>query len=221
MPLSDEQIERYSRQIIVPEMGARAQERLLGARMLLCGESRDASPVLLYLAGAGVGQIALMLAGPGEKSSKFASSVAALNPDCSVSSYRRGSAAQIDLALMLISSEASADAARAVLDELPRVPAIIVRLDSPAKIGIFPAPPPCPRCDPILLSPAINPSDFAADPIAISAASEALKLLAGIGGARPTIIEFDGYESRSHDAAANPQCRCATAERPAKAERSR
>ena len=57
MSLTDAQIDRYSRQIIVPRIGGRGQERLLAARMLLVGDARDIEAPLAYLVGAGVGTI--------------------------------------------------------------------------------------------------------------------------------------------------------------------
>ena len=57
MTLTDAQIDRYSRQIIVPRIGGRGQERLLAARMLLAGDARDIEAPLAYLVGAGVGAI--------------------------------------------------------------------------------------------------------------------------------------------------------------------
>jgi molybdopterin/thiamine biosynthesis adenylyltransferase len=57
--LTDAQIERYSRQLILPEIGLRGQQRLLQASVgLLVASSTDAS-VLLYLASAGVGRIGI------------------------------------------------------------------------------------------------------------------------------------------------------------------
>ena len=41
MTLTDVQIDRYSRQIIVPRIGGRGQERILAARMILVGDARD------------------------------------------------------------------------------------------------------------------------------------------------------------------------------------
>ena len=57
MTLTDAQIDRYSRQIIVPRIGGRGQERLLAARILLAGDARDIEAPLAYLVGAGVGAI--------------------------------------------------------------------------------------------------------------------------------------------------------------------
>ena len=59
MPLTDAQIDRYSRQIIVPHVGGRGQERLLAARMIIAGDARDIEAPLAYLVGAGVGSICL------------------------------------------------------------------------------------------------------------------------------------------------------------------
>ncbi len=58
MALSGEQIERYSRQILVPEIGGRGQERLLSSTVALCGESEGISIAANYLAAAGVAVIA-------------------------------------------------------------------------------------------------------------------------------------------------------------------
>jgi adenylyltransferase/sulfurtransferase len=60
MRLDDLQIERYSRQIILPELGAEGQMRLLAARVAVAGEPRDdaGGHLVAYLAAAGVGTIA-------------------------------------------------------------------------------------------------------------------------------------------------------------------
>ena len=58
--LTDRQLERYGRQIILEEMGLEGQTRLLRSKVLIIGAGGLGSPVALYLAAAGVGTIGIV-----------------------------------------------------------------------------------------------------------------------------------------------------------------
>ncbi len=60
MSLSEAQIERYSRQIILPNVGGKGQEKLLKAKVLIIGAGGLGSPCALYLASAGIGKIGIV-----------------------------------------------------------------------------------------------------------------------------------------------------------------
>lgn len=58
--LTDEQIFRYSRHLLLPEIGGRGQEKLLAAKVLLIGAGGLGSVVAQYLSAAGVGTLGIM-----------------------------------------------------------------------------------------------------------------------------------------------------------------
>lgn len=60
MELSDGQIERYSRNMLLPQVGTTGQRKLLSSKILVIGAGGLGSPALLYLAAAGVGTIGIV-----------------------------------------------------------------------------------------------------------------------------------------------------------------
>jgi sulfur-carrier protein adenylyltransferase/sulfurtransferase len=58
--LSDAELRRYSRQVLIPEVGQDGQRRLLDSKVLLIGAGGLGSPIAFYLAASGVGTIGLV-----------------------------------------------------------------------------------------------------------------------------------------------------------------
>ncbi len=107
MELTDHQIERYSRHIILEEIGGVGQEKLLSSKVLIVGAGGLGSPAALYLAAAGVGTIGIIDADKVdltnlqrqiihhtndvgvEKVKSAANKIREINPDVTVKTYNQ------------------------------------------------------------------------------------------------------------------------------------
>ena len=105
MAFTRAQIERYSRHILLPEIGVRGQKTLLESKVLIIGAGGLGSPAALYLAAAGVGTIGIVdhdtvdlsnlqrqiLHGTGDvgtlKVTSAQETMARLNPDITIKTY--------------------------------------------------------------------------------------------------------------------------------------
>ena len=60
MALSDNEVERYARHIVLPEVGGPGQNKLKNSSVLVIGAGGLGAPLLMYLAAAGVGRIGIV-----------------------------------------------------------------------------------------------------------------------------------------------------------------
>lgn len=106
MAFTNEQLERYSRHIILQEVGVKGQKKLLNAKVLIIGAGGLGAPAALYLAAAGVGTIGIVDADEVDLSNlqrqvihttqdvgkakvkSAAETMEAINPDVTVKTYR-------------------------------------------------------------------------------------------------------------------------------------
>ena len=58
--LTQEEVSRYSRHLLIPEVGLEGQRKLKSASVLLVGTGGLGSPLALYLAAAGIGRIGIV-----------------------------------------------------------------------------------------------------------------------------------------------------------------
>jgi len=174
--LTDLQLERYARHVILDEVGEQGQARLLASRVLVVGAGGLGSPLLQYLAAAGVGTIGIIDDDRVELSNlqrqvihttkslgKFkvasaAAAIAAINPDVKVEAHETrlnvANAAELVARYDLVADGSDNFPTRYLLNDAcylakrPLIFAALLRFD--AQLSVFKAhlgaPHPCYRC---------------------------------------------------------------------------
>jgi hypothetical protein len=209
--LSNQQIERYARQIIVPGIGGIAQERLLSSRLLLAGSAVDVASVLAYMVGAGVGQIHLLLPSSDKvEQDLLITQMRDLNGDVIV----KEAPAIFEPLNLIFAIGRDVETFEMVVKRKVgiEVPLLVVNLETPPRMAIFPSRPPCPLCaDASLLEGGSSPSDNGGF-VAMVAATQAFKLLSGLAPMpSPMLLEFDGFACTIRDLKQKPlsvPCAC-------------
>ena len=212
MGLSNQQIERYARQIIVPGVGGIVQERLISARLMLVGKAADVASVLAYMVGAGVGEIRLQLAASDTaEQDSLIMRAAQLNPEVVV----KPAAEDIGGLNLILEIGGDSETSEPILPHglvCAEVPLIFVRLDEPASVAILPRRPPCPLCADADLNAPSKARGNNAGFIAMVAATEAFKLLAcSAPPPSPMLLRFNGFACTTRELQQRPldsKCAC-------------
>jgi ThiF family protein len=203
--LDDEQIERYSRQLILQEVGPRGQERLGTARIAVVGTGIAAERVVAYLAAAGVGTIA---ADPA-----LAAAVDPAQPDCTFVTLAAPGAAGETAAVVVVASSADT-ASEAIAVWAAHAPAILWIAD-----GLAGAIPPCPRCAAVVATASAPPPGLAAVRDAFLGtvvATEVVKTILAIGTPLSGhVLTYDPATATVVSTAAEtrPGCACGAADK--------
>jgi hypothetical protein len=208
--LSDSQIDRYSRQIILPQVGGIGQQRLLAARVRVLAEIEDLTPALNYLAGAGIGTI--RLDPDSTVDADFIADIRELNPE-----VRIEPAAQMDpgeILLVLAGSDRVIEAARRINETAASGQVICARLGAPYLIAVLNSRPPCLACAAPELLVAVRHGESAAL-ASMAAAVETIKLLLAAAPEDSRLIQLSDYELRSSRIDAGKRCTVCDAATPA------
>lgn len=200
MPLTDEQIERYSRQLILPEVGVGGQERLGLARVAVVGDGVAAERVIAHLAAAGVGHIAAAPA--------LHAAADPAQPDLRIVSLAASVGASFDA--VVVAAVDAAVAATMLDGWRGRAGAAFWIAD-----GAAGAVPPCPLCAAAAFDTRAAMVELPAVRDALVGtvvATEVVKALLAIGATlrgRAFVYDVDTATITTRNITARPTCRCA------------
>lgn len=198
MSLNNEQIERYSRQILV--LGGLAQERLLASHLAVSGSAPVVEPALRYLVAAGVGRLRLHLTNADNAArDNLIANLRALNSRVTIESEAAGA----DRPNLHLSIERDRETLALAGGQRSDPTLVAVRLDPPARIVLIPPTDSgSPTVQAALRGPSQVPLPHAGGAetsgfVIMVAVTEVLKILAAEAApTEATLIDFDGYEAR-------------------------
>ncbi len=109
--LTEAQIRRYGRHVLLPELGGRGQARVCAGTACIRGEGLAAETALLYLVAAGVGRVAV----PGTMRAAGVAHARRIDPSCAIGSDEIAGAVDVSVSAHESPAEAVAEGGRAAL----------------------------------------------------------------------------------------------------------
>jgi len=205
MTLSDAQIDRYSRQIILPDFGGLGQERLLAAKLAVAGDLDVIEPALRYLVGAGIGHLDVYCVGEQGRRERVFQRLTELNPGVRLG-VGDGELPSSETVFLAISNDPTLEFARNFADRARSQGVVVVRLSDAPRIAVLPSPRPCISCADDQFLGAIGPLSPIAQFALMLATTECLKLLLSKSPSSPSVITFRGLETTVRPASSQPKC---------------
>jgi adenylyltransferase/sulfurtransferase len=207
MDLNDARIERYSRQIILPQIGGRGQQRLLETTVSVVGDGPLAMTAAHYLTAAGVGRLELWAATASGVGALDAvrPDLMAFNPDPTIQvRLFDAETATVSPTAVFLSGDATttvlASVNQAALSQ--RVPLVAGSVSGGAKLAVYAGHQPewpCAQCDaePPVYSEAMTSADARSGLIGSLMALEAIKLCLALPDAQiGSAVHFDAETLR-------------------------
>ena len=223
MALSETEIGRYARQLLLPGLGEAGQERLAAARVRVVGAGPLAGPALLYLAQAGVGRIwvddaamvspddlSAWLYGPGDvgrpRAAAAAEALRAANGLVEARPFRAG---DLPTAVLVASGAQPSDRAAAEEARLLGLPHVVAEAEGEGgAVTVVPAGAPCYACA-FRVGHGTLPTPAATAAVAALAALELVLLIADVSQEpRGRRIDLVRGQPMARPTARLPGCTC-------------